>query len=68
MNVEYTLVRELQPYAGNARTHSRKQIRQIANSIKRFSFNNPVLVVARRSFDIRTRLARRSQLHVTTES
>src|SRR5215470_10358150 len=44
MNIEYTLVRELQPYPNNARTHSKKQIRQIANSIKRFGFNNPVLV------------------------
>ena len=44
MNIEYTLVRELQPYPNNARTHSRKQIRQIANSIKRFGFNNPVLI------------------------
>jgi DNA modification methylase len=34
----------LKPYAGNARVHSRKQIRQIAESIKRFGFNNPVLV------------------------
>jgi hypothetical protein len=38
------LVRELSPYANNARTHSRKQVRQIANSIKRFGFNNPVLI------------------------
>ena len=44
MNIEYTLVRELKPYANNARTHSRKQVRQIANSIKRFGFNNPVLI------------------------
>jgi len=34
----------LKPYARNARTHSRKQIRQIANSIERFGFTNPVLV------------------------
>lgn len=34
----------LRPYARNARTHSRKQIRQIARSIQRFGFNNPVLV------------------------
>jgi hypothetical protein len=34
----------LTPYKNNARTHSKKQIRQIANSIKRFGFNNPVLV------------------------
>ena len=28
----------------NARTHSRKQIRQIAASIRKFGFLNPVLV------------------------
>lgn len=37
-------VNELIPYARNARTHSKKQIRQIADSIKRFGFTNPVLV------------------------
>lgn len=36
-------VDELRPYAGNARTHSRSQIRQIADSITRFGFTNPVL-------------------------
>src|SRR5436305_1669955 len=44
MNVEYTLARELRPYPNNARTHSKKQVRQIAKSIKRFGFCNPVLV------------------------
>lgn len=44
MNVEYTLVRELQPYPNNARTHNKKQIRQIAKSIERFGFNSPVLI------------------------
>lgn len=34
----------LRPYARNARTHSKKQIKQIAASIERFGFNNPVLV------------------------
>ena len=34
----------LTPWAGNARTHSPKQIRQIANSIKTFGFTNPVLI------------------------
>ena len=34
----------LRPYAGNARTHSKKQIRQIADSIERFGFTNPVLI------------------------
>src|SRR5918992_2838369 len=44
MNIEYTLIRNLRPYPGNARTHSKKQIRQIAKSIERFGFTNPVLV------------------------
>jgi len=34
---------ELKPYPRNARTHSRKQIKQIASSIERFGFTNPVL-------------------------
>src|SRR5437870_5201822 len=44
MAVEAIPVANLRPYAGNARTHSRKQIRQIANSIERFGFTNPVLI------------------------
>ena len=34
----------LKPYPRNARTHSKKQIKQIASSIQRFGFTNPVLV------------------------
>lgn len=34
----------MHPYARNARTHSKKQIKQIAASIQRFGFVNPVLV------------------------
>ncbi len=34
----------LKPYKQNARTHSRKQIGQIASSIRAFGFNNPVLI------------------------
>lgn len=37
-------VASLRPYARNARTHSRKQLKQIASSIQRFGFTNPVLV------------------------
>lgn len=37
-------IQSLRPYAGNARTHSKKQIGQIARSIERFGFTNPVLV------------------------
>ncbi|KQZ20789.1 DNA methylase N-4 [Mesorhizobium sp. Root552] len=36
----------LRPWAKNARTHSKKQIRQIADSIKTFGFTNPVLIDA----------------------
>ncbi|MCW5726946.1 DNA methyltransferase [Parvibaculum sp.] len=34
----------LRPWARNARTHSRKQIGQIAESIRTFGFTNPVLI------------------------
>jgi 16S rRNA G966 N2-methylase RsmD len=37
-------VERLTPYPGNARKHSRKQIRQVAKSIERFGFTNPVLI------------------------
>ena len=39
-----TSIALLKPYPGNARTHSKKQIKQIARSIERFGFTNPVLV------------------------
>lgn len=35
---------QLSPWPRNARSHSRKQVRQIAESIRRFGFTNPVLV------------------------
>ena len=37
-------VAALRPYPGNARKHSKKQVRQIADSISRFGFTNPVLI------------------------
>ena len=37
-------IRALKPYARNARTHSKKQLKQIAASIERFGFVNPVLI------------------------
>jgi hypothetical protein len=42
--VTYAEIQNLVPYARNARTHSRRQIRQIADSIRTFGFTNPVLV------------------------
>jgi DNA modification methylase len=44
MAIEPMPVSRLRPYPGNARTHSKKQIRQIADSIQRFGFTNPVLI------------------------
>ena len=35
---------DLRPALRNARSHSRKQVRQIADSIRAFGFTNPVLV------------------------
>jgi DNA modification methylase len=42
--VEHRPPATLQPYARNARRHSKKQVRQIADSIKKFGFTNPVLI------------------------
>ncbi len=42
--IEYLSPAALKPARRNARTHSRKQIRQIAASIERFGFTNPVLI------------------------
>ena len=44
ITIEYRAIVELRPYDHNARTHSKKQIRQIADSIERFGFTNPILV------------------------
>jgi ParB-like chromosome segregation protein Spo0J len=42
--IEHWPIANLAPYANNARRHSKKQLRQIAGSIKRFGFTNPVLI------------------------
>ena len=44
LTIADAVVSQLRPYPKNARTHSKKQIRQIADSIKRFGFTNPVLI------------------------
>src|SRR5258705_5158360 len=41
--ITYRAVTDLKPYPRNARTHSRKQVKQIAAAIKEFGFTNPVL-------------------------
>jgi DNA modification methylase len=44
LKVTYRNPGALKPRATNSRTHSKKQIRQIAGSIERFGFTNPVLI------------------------
>jgi ParB-like nuclease domain len=44
LKVTYEAIQNLVPYARNARTHSQRQIRQIADSMRTFGFTNPVLV------------------------
>jgi DNA modification methylase len=44
LSIAYKSPTDLIPYANNARTHSKRQIRQIAESIRAFGFNNPVLI------------------------
>jgi hypothetical protein len=44
MTIERVPIAGLRPHPGNPRTHSKKQVRQIADSIRRFGFTNPVLI------------------------
>jgi len=44
LQIEQTAIHALRPHHRNARTHSKKQIRQIADSIKAVGFTAPVLV------------------------
>jgi ParB-like chromosome segregation protein Spo0J len=42
--IEHVPISTLKPYPRNARRHSKAQIKQIAASIERFGFTNPVLI------------------------
>ena len=44
LSIENLPLASLKPWARNARTHSKKQIKQIAESIKQFGFINPILI------------------------
>jgi DNA modification methylase len=44
LEIVYIRIRDLRQYSRNARTHSKKQIRQIADSIKRYGFTNPLII------------------------
>jgi len=43
LQITQTPIHALKPRDRNARTHTKRQVRQIANSIREFGFNNPVL-------------------------
>ena len=43
-SITYQSILALQPDAHNPRTHSKRQIRRIADSIRTFGFTNPILV------------------------
>lgn len=45
--IEYQPIGALAAFSGNARSHSKHQIRQIAASIEQFGFTNPVLIDGR---------------------
>ncbi len=44
LRIEYRAPDQLKPYPRNARTHSKKQIRQIAESVRQFGFTNPIII------------------------
>ena len=44
IHVKMRALKSLSPAPHNARTHSKKQVKQIAESIRRFGFVNPVLI------------------------
>ncbi len=44
LSIIYQAVEALKPRSTNPRTHSKKQIGQIASAIRRFGFTNPVLI------------------------
>jgi DNA modification methylase len=44
LKIEYRALDALRPAPSNARTHSRKQVRQIAASVRALGFANPLLV------------------------
>ena len=44
LELTYRAINTLTPYSNNSRTHTNKQIKQIADSIEEFGFTNPILV------------------------
>lgn len=44
LNIKYKQIKELKPYKKNAKKHDKKQVEQIASSIKEFGFTQPVII------------------------
>lgn len=44
LHIEMLSGAQLRPWAKNARTHSKMQVKQIADSIRSFGFTNPILI------------------------
>jgi len=44
MKIEYKSINDIKPYGKNAKKHPDKQVVQIADSIKEFGFNQPIVV------------------------
>ena len=44
LSIAYVPTEQLRPDPRNARTHAKRQVQQIANSIQTFGFTNPVLI------------------------
>lgn len=44
LQVVYLSTEKLKPYDRNSRIHSNEQIQQVADSIREFGFNNPILI------------------------
>lgn len=44
LQIEYRPIGDLKPRSRNARAHSKKQIQLIAQSMKQFGFNNPIII------------------------
>ena len=44
MKIEYISIEDIKPYNENAKVHKVKQIKQVADSIKRFGFAQPLVV------------------------
>ena len=44
LHIEYRVIGDVKPLDNNPRTHSKKQVREIAASIQAFGFTNPILI------------------------